>query len=143
MRRHFLPGPAALLAAAVGLPIAFSGLKSFDLFFHLAGARWILAHGFPHADPFSVTAVGRPVPQEWGFGVLAELALRAFGAAGPELVIAALVCACALLVYRAINGTGATSLLLLVFVLGAISFTFNQERPYHAGHALFALGLVL
>ncbi len=145
--RRLLPGPAAVLALLVAVPIALSPLKNYDLFFHLAGARWILAHGFTRIDPFSVTGTAGWVPHEWGFGVLAEFSLRLFGAAGPELLTAALVAAFVLLAWRALRvaspSPGLSELVVLALTLAAQAFTWYQERPYHIGHVLFAVTLLL
>lgn len=131
----------------MAVPIALSPLKNYDLFFHLAGARWILTHGFTRQDPFSVTGTAGWVPHEWGFGILAELSLRVFGAAGPELLTATLVAAFILLGWRAIRSAssapGLVELGVLALTLVSQAFTWYQERPYHLGHVLFALALLL
>jgi hypothetical protein len=136
-----------VLALLVTVPIALSPLKNYDLFFHLAGARWILTHGFSHQDPFSVTGTAGWVPHEWGFGVLAELSLRGFGAAGPELLISVLIATFILLAWRAIRSVspepGLVELVVLALALVAQAFTWYQERPYHLGHVLFALTVLL
>lgn len=145
--RRLLPGPAAVLALLVAVPIALSPLKNYDLFFHLAGARWILTHGFTRQDPFSLTGTAGWIPHEWGFGVLAELSLRVFGAAGPELLTATLVAAFVLLAWRAIRSAssspGLVELGVLILTLVAQAFTWYQERPYHLGHVLFAISVLL
>ena len=145
--RRLLPGPAAVLALLVTLPIALSPLKNYDLFFHLAGGRWLLAHGFTRQDPFSVTGTAGWVPHEWGFGILAELSLRVFGAAGPELLVATLIAAFVLLAWRAIRiaspSPGLVELAVLCLTLVSQAFTWYQERPYHLGHVLFALAVLL
>ncbi len=136
-----------MLALLVTVPIALSPLKNYDLFFHLAGARWILAHGFSFQDPFSVTGTAGWVPHEWGFGILAELSLRVLGAAGPELLTATLIACFVLLAWRAIRSASASpglvELAVLVLALVAQKFTWYQERPYHLGHVLFALTVLL
>jgi len=145
--RRLLPGPAALLALLVTVPIALSPLKNYDLFFHLAGGRWLLSHGFTREDPFSVTGTAGWVPHEWGFGILAELSLRVFGAAGPELLIATLISTFVLLAWRAIRAVsptpGLVELGVLCLTLVSQAFTWYQERPYHLGHVLFALAVLL
>jgi hypothetical protein len=136
-----------VLALLVAVPIALSPLKNYDLFFHLAGARWILTHGFTRQDPFSVTGTAGWVPHEWGFGILAELSLRVSGAAGPELLTATLVAAFVLLAWRAIRSAssapGLVELGVLALTLVSQAFTWYQERPYHLGHVLFAVAVLL
>ncbi|WP_224243431.1 hypothetical protein [Hyalangium gracile] len=145
--RRLLPGPAAVLALLLTVPIALSPLKNYDLFFHLAGARWLLSHGFSRQDPFSFTGTSGWVPHEWGFGILAELSLRVFGAAGPELLTATLVATFVMLAWRAIrtasSAPGLVELGVLALTLVSQAFTWYQERPYHLGHVLFALTVLL
>jgi hypothetical protein len=145
--RSLLPGPAALAALVLAVRLGMSPLKSFDLFFHLAGGRFVLEHGFTRVDPFSVTGTAGWVPHEWGFGVLCVLLLRWLGAAGPALLVAVLVSANVLLLWRALNRAASGHRgLLAVAALGAVLLvhapTWPQERPYHVGHLLFTLAVL-
>src|SRR5688500_5468671 len=102
-RSFLLPGPAALIALVLAVRLGMSPLKHFDLFFHLAGGRFLLEHGFTRVDPFSVTGTAGWVPHEWGFGVLCMLLVRWLGAGGPALLVAALVSANVLLLWHALG----------------------------------------
>ncbi|MCP3140686.1 hypothetical protein LXT23_25490 [Pyxidicoccus sp. QH1ED-7-1] len=147
MRSLLLPGPAALIALVLAARLGMSPLKNFDLFFHLAGGRFVLEHGFSRVDPFSVTGTAGWVPHEWGFGVLCVMLLRWLGAAGPALLVAALVSANLLLLWKALGraASGHRGLLALA-ALGAILVvhapTWPQERPYHVGHLLFTVAVL-
>jgi hypothetical protein len=141
-----LPGPAALLALYLGVRLGLSPLKHFDLFFHLAGGRYVLEHGFSRVDPFSVTGTAGWVPHEWSFGVLAVLLVKGLGAAGPALLTGALVAANVLLLWAALGRVAQRRGLLALGALGLIlavqSPTWTQERPFHLGHLLFALAVL-
>jgi hypothetical protein len=142
-----LPGPAALLALVFATRLAMSPLKHYDLFFHLAGGRFILEHGFTRVDPFSITGTAGWVPHEWGFGVLCVLLVRWLGAGGPALFIAALVAANILLLWKALGraASGHHGLLTLAALGGVLLVqapTWPAERPFHVGHLLFAVAVL-
>jgi len=73
-------GPWVALAACGLVLFAPAVLGDGDTFWQIAAGDWMLAHHVVlHADPFSLTASGRPwVPHEW----LSELAMAAAFAAG-------------------------------------------------------------
>src|SRR5688572_19071698 len=119
-RALLIPGPAALLALYFGVRLGLSPLRHFDLFFHLAGGRYILEHGFTRVDPFSLTGTAGWVPHEWGFGVLCVLLVKALGAAGPALLTGALVAANMLLLWAAIGRAMPKRGLLAIGVLGLV-----------------------
>jgi hypothetical protein len=142
-----LPGPAALLALALAAWLGMSPLKHFDLFFHLAGGRFILEQGFTRVDPFSTTGTAGWVPHEWGFGVLCVLLVRWLGAAGPALLVAALVSSNVLLLWKALGRAAAGRHgLPTLAALGALLLvhmpTWQQERPFHVGHLFFTLAVL-
>jgi hypothetical protein len=147
MRSLLLPGPAALAALVLAVRLGMSPLKNHDLFFHLAGGRFVLEHGFTRVDPFSVTGTAGWVPHEWGFGVLCVALLKWLGAAGPALLIAALVSANLLLLWTALGRAASGRRgMLAVAALGALMLvyapTWPQERPFHMGHLLFTLAVL-
>ncbi|XXF80289.1 hypothetical protein P2318_11190 [Myxococcaceae bacterium GXIMD 01537] len=146
MRKLLTPGPAALIALVTGVWLGISPLKNYDLFFHLAGGRWLLEHGFTPVDPFSITGTAGWFPHEWGFGVLCMLLVRGLGAAGPALLVATLVVANLLLLWRAMGRADPRKGLLALLVLGAVlavqGQTWSEERPYHLGHLLFTLAVL-
>ncbi|WP_342375073.1 hypothetical protein NVS55_27680 [Myxococcus stipitatus] len=140
--RAVLPGPAALAALVLAVRLGLSPLKNFDLFFHLAGGRFVLEHGFTRVDPFSVTGTAGWVPHEWGFGVLCVALIHVLGAAGPAMLIAALVASNAVLLWsalgRAASGRlGLAALAAFGCILAVHAPTWPQERPFHLGHLLF------
>jgi hypothetical protein len=117
-----------ILAAAVLAFAAVAGtlrLKAYDLFWHLAGGRWILEHGeLPRLDPFRFTSVQVPwVDHEWLFQVAVAALERAGGL--PLLVIAcaAWIVLLAALLWISIRRSGAPAVasawIVLVAILGA------------------------
>ncbi|AEI68593.1 hypothetical protein [Corallococcus macrosporus] len=142
-----LPGPAALIAVVLAAWLGMSPLNNFDLFFHLAGGRFLLEHGFTRVDPFSITGTAGWVPHEWGFGVACMALIRGLGAGGPGLLIAMLVVANVLLLWSAVGraasgGRGLLALAVFTAVLLVHAPTWGQERPYHLGHLLFTVAVV-
>jgi hypothetical protein len=63
------PALPFLVAAALYLLLLLLGnglLNDADTYWHIAAGNWILAHGFPHTDPFSFTFFARPwIAKEW------------------------------------------------------------------------------
>ncbi|MHB8417187.1 MAG: hypothetical protein ACYDCL_03865 [Myxococcales bacterium] len=144
--KPLVPDLGALGASVVAVLVALSPPKSFDLFFHLASGRDILAHGFPLRDPFSFTADRTHSLHEWLFGVIAEQSVRLLGAAGPEVLVALLVAATALWLWRALGAAGRRGLLaavLFLLAMEALEPTWRQERPWHFGQPLFLGALLL
>lgn len=139
-----LPSLAALFGLFVAVPVALAPPRSFDLLFHLASGRHLLAHGFVDRDPFGFTASGGWFPHEWAFGVAAELSVRAFGAAGPQLVTASLLLGFFLLLWRALGrDRGLFAVSAFVLALAAQSYTWEEARPFHVGHVLFTIAVLL
>ncbi len=61
-----LPILAATVLYLVVLLVGDELLNDPDTYWHLAVGEWILANGFPHADPFSATQAGAPwIAKEW------------------------------------------------------------------------------
>jgi hypothetical protein len=79
--------------------------------------------------------------------MLAELSVRALGGQGPSLLTAAWVSLTLVWFGRALRQAaptgGAFTAVVFLWTLGIQAFTWWQERPYHAGHALFVLALLL
>jgi hypothetical protein len=75
--RSGILAPALPFLVAAGLYVLLlaagnSLLHDADTYWHIASGNWILANGFPHADPFSFTLFARPwIAKEW----LSQLAL--------------------------------------------------------------------
>ncbi|HVY20532.1 MAG TPA: hypothetical protein VHA70_10705 [Bauldia sp.] len=63
------PALPFLVAAALYVVLLAAGdglLHDADTYWHIASGRWILANGFPHADPFSFTFFAKPwIAKEW------------------------------------------------------------------------------
>lgn len=132
---------------AIALPAAASLLESYDLFFSIATGRWIIAHGFPSRDPFSLTATELWSHHEWAYCVLSAWSAELFGGWGPSL-LAALVLAIEVLLVGALlrEAQGERYLLGLVcllLVFGAQDYAWNAERAYHLGHLAFVLAVLL
>jgi hypothetical protein len=119
------------------VPLAFASLPTIfndgDVSWHVAAGQWILDHrALPHADPFSLTAGGRPwVPLEWLPEVIFALAFRAAGHAGLAAVVAAALMALHGAVFlhlrtRASPVAIAAALLLMDVALA----TFTLARPH-------------
>lgn len=140
-----MPSPVALLVLAVVVPISLATLSGYDIFFNIAQGRWILAHGFPTHDPFSVTSTGPWFPHEWGFSVLVALAVRAFGGFGPGILGAALMAASLVLLHRLISRSYGKDGLLTVLVFGlclAVQwYAWDSVRAYYLGNLLFLLAM--
>jgi len=135
------------LALGVALSAALAKLGSFDLFFNISSGRWIMAHGFPESDPFSLTAIGSWFPHEWAFGVLAAESVQLLGGAGPALLSALVVSASVVLSWRLIVSAygrdGLVPFVLFLLVLGAQSYFWQAQRAYLFGYFFFCLALLL
>ncbi|MBN8227100.1 hypothetical protein JYK02_06195 [Corallococcus macrosporus] len=145
--RRFLPAPVAVFALGLIFWLGLRPLRNYDLFFHMAGGRYVLEHGFTRVDPFSVTGTAGWVPHEWGFGVLCVLLVKVLGAAGPSLFVAALVAANGVLLWVALRRADPRpSHLLVLLCLGLVSavqaHTWLEERPFHVGHLFFVLAIL-
>lgn len=92
---------------------AVSGLRGriqdYDLWWHLAGGRWIVEHGaVPWTDPFSYTAADRPwIAYSWLAEVLYYGLVRAFGLASLLWLQALVAVGVVGFVYLACRGAGA------------------------------------
>lgn len=143
--RRLLPGPLALLVLAVVVPISLATLHGYDIFFNVAQGRWILAHGFPTHDPFSVTSSGPWFPHEWGFSVLVALAVHTFGGYGPGILGAALMVASLVLLYhlvaRPYGKEGLFALLVFALCLTVQWYAWDSVRAYYLGNLLFLVAM--
>ncbi len=120
----------ACVAAAAG---AFR-IRAYDLFWHLAAGRWIVAHGrVPRTDPFRFTSGGAPwVDHEWLFEVAAYGARRLAGLDGLVLLRAAAALLLAGLLLAALRRAGAptagAAAVVLAAVLGARARLFLRPE---------------
>lgn len=79
-------------------------LNDADTYWHLVVGQWILAHGFPHADPFSFTFAGQPwIAKEWLSQILYYGAWRAGGWTGVVVLAAAAAALAFALLARALQ----------------------------------------
>ncbi|OGV92449.1 MAG: hypothetical protein A3K19_18680 [Lentisphaerae bacterium RIFOXYB12_FULL_65_16] len=102
---------------------ALGGLIDGDIWFHLAGGRWMLAHvQVPHSDEFSFASAGRPyVCLHWLFQLGVYACYCLMGDAGLMLLKAVLIVAGLALAFKAcgLRGTDGSLLLLLLVFLGS------------------------
>jgi hypothetical protein len=142
--RASLPVAALLGFAAVAGTLR---LRAYDLFWHLASGRWMLAHRqLPRLDPFRFTSVGVPwVDHEWLFQVGIARIERQWGLPALVVGLAFLVVGLAALLYWAARRAGApvsaAVFVTLIAILGARGRFFL--RPELASLAGLAVLLVL
>ncbi len=93
---------ATILLGATAAASALFPLVSFDLWWHLAAGRFIVAErAIPRTDPFSYTALGaRWIDHEWLFQLLAYGVHELGGVAGLTVLRVAVVVAISLVVLR-------------------------------------------
>lgn len=131
----------------MGLGAALSRLTSFDVFFNIASGRWILAHGFPRDDPFSLTAPHAWFPHQWGYGVLAAGSVERMGGAGPAwlagLVLAGTILLLWRILARAAGRGGLVALVCLLLALLAQQHTWDAQRGHQVGTLLFVAAVAV
>ena len=139
------PRFSTVLGAGVvawGLAVGLVRLHDNSFLTELATGRLIVAHGFPHADPYSFTAHGHPwVLESWLASVLYAEVDRA-GAHGLQLLHAGLAALLAAIVWRLTRP--AVTLLGRVLAAGAalvVGTGYWTPRPLLI--ALIALGVVV
>lgn len=121
-RSHALACVLACGAATTGLLPSADG----DIWWHLAAGREMVARGaLLFADPFSVSAAGRPwVDVHWLFQLAVFALHRAFGLAGLVGAKCALLAVGALLLYQAVEprrGSWARGVLVTSLVAGLLA----------------------
>lgn len=107
-------------------------LNDADTWWHIASGNWILANGFPHADPFSFTFAGKPlIAKEWLSQVAYAEAFRIAGWTGVVvLAAAAIALAFGLLTHAlraSLTGLPAVAMVAVAFMLVAPHAT---ARPH-------------
>lgn len=146
LRRALILGPGALIGLVIALPAALSLHESWDLLFYLSTGRWILEHGFPAVDPFSPMATQAWFPHAWASCLAFEASLRAFGGAGPGLLVGLVLAIEVVLIGRLVAQAGGRGLIwlgLVVLAIGAQAHGLTAERAYHVGHLGFAAAVWL
>nr|CAJ31154.1 secreted protein [uncultured sulfate-reducing bacterium] len=110
-------------------------LSSYDLWWHLAGGRFIVeGNGIPHVDPFSYTAQGVEwIDHEWLFQLVIFAVEHLAGATGLILLRANLIALIGFLIFRFVRSQGGlgaapTAFLLIPFILaGRDRFLMRPE----------------
>jgi len=129
------PALPFLVAAAVYVLLLLAGeklLNDADTWWHIASGNWILANGFPHADPFSFTFAGKPwIAKEWLSQIAYAEAFRLAGWTGVVVLAAAAIALAFGLLTHALRGslTGlpAVAMVAIAFMLVAPHAT---ARPH-------------
>jgi hypothetical protein len=85
-----LPVLAATIVFFVVMFVGANLLNDPDTYWHLATGEWILAHGFPHTDPFSSTYAGEPwIAKEWLSQIIYAVVYRLGGWTAAAVLAAA------------------------------------------------------
>jgi hypothetical protein len=126
--------PFLVAAAIYGLLLLLGNalLNDADTWWHIASGNWILANGFPHADPFSFTFAGRPwIAKEWLSQIAYALAFRLGGWAGVvALAAASFALACGLLAHALRERLAPLPTLALVAVAFMLAAPHATARPH-------------
>jgi len=137
------PALPFLVAAAVYVLLLLAGdklLNDADTWWHIASGNWILANGFPHADPFSFTFAGKPwIAKEWLSQVAYAEAFRLAGWTGVVVLAAAAIALAFGLLTHALRGS-LTGLPAVAMV--AVAFMLVAPHATARPHAL-ALPLLI
>ncbi|HEX6740892.1 MAG TPA: hypothetical protein VF079_03745 [Sphingomicrobium sp.] len=136
-RRTALASQGLFVVLVLLVPFGFASLPTIfndgDVSWHVAAGQWILDHrALPHADPFSLTAGGRPwVPLEWLPEVIYALAWRAAGHAGLAAVGAAALMALHGVVFVHLRTRAAPPAIVAALLLMDVALaTFTLARPH-------------
>lgn len=109
-------------------------LNDADTYWHLVVGGWILAHGFPHTDPFSFTFAGHPwIAKEWLAQVVYFAAWRLAGWTGVAALAAGAIALALALLARALQRAVAP---LIVVAAVAIAFMLLAPHALARPHAL-------
>lgn len=131
-----------LLASITCWQPLFNLIEEADTRFVMNLGQYILEHGFPHIDPFTVHENLQLVPQQWLSGVLFWEAYKNFGVEG-LLLVDVVVGAVTILIYWRLclfvsNGNKVLSF-LITFVVGILTAAMIVPRP----HILSAILLLI
>jgi hypothetical protein len=121
-----LPFIVAAVLYAVLLAAGAKLLNDPDTYWHITSGQWILAHGFPHADPFSFTFAGKPwIAKEWLSQVVFA---EAFGLGGWTAVV--VVAAAAFVLAFALLAGALQQRLASLPTLGFLAAAFMVAAPH-------------
>jgi hypothetical protein len=131
------PALPFLVAAVLYLLLLLVGnslLNDADTYWHIAAGNWILAHGFPHADPFSFTFAGKQwIAKEWLSQIAFAEAYRLGGWTAVVVIAAAALALAFGLLTRALQER-LTPLPIVAFV--AIAFMLVAPHATARPHVL-------
>lgn len=122
-----------LLASITCWQPLFNLIEEADTRFVMNLGRYILEHGFPHIDPFTVHENLQLVPQQWLSGILFWEAYKNFGIEG-LLLVDVVVGAVTILIYWRLclfvsNGNKVLSF-VITFVVGILTAAMIVPRPH-------------
>lgn len=133
---------AQLLVVVSGFCLGFFQLASNDLWWHLAGAEWLIDNlSFPYTDPFSFTTLGRRwVYHNWLFDLPLLGVYKTGGIGGLLFLRCALVSIFGLAVYSLLRLklSPSQAAALTVVILAGVRIRFFL-RPLFASFILFTL----
>ena len=133
MNKKFSSGVqvAFLLIGVVCVQLIFKLPEESDTNFIMNLGRYILAHGFPHVDPFTIHDGIQLVAQQWLSGIIFWQAWQSFGVAGLKLtdfVFGALMIILHWRLCLFVSGNKLVAL-CLSFVVGLLTATSIVPRP--------------
>ena len=143
MNKFLTLGQIIFLSASVAYwQIFFRFVEKADTLFVMNLGKYILEHGFPHVDPFTVHENLQLVVQQWLSGILFWEVYKNFGLEG-LLVIDGLVGAAAILIYWRlclfVSGGNKALSFTMGLVVGILIASMIVPRP----HILSALLLLI
>jgi hypothetical protein len=137
---------AQILVATSGFCLGFFQLVSYDIWWHLAGAEWLIDNlSFPYTDPFSFTTLGRRwVYHNWLFDLPLLGVYKTAGVGGLVFFRCVLVSIFGIAVYSLLRLklSPAQAAALTIVILAGLRIRFLL-RPLFASFILFTLLLHL
>ena len=135
-----------LLVVVVGWQTLFSFVEEADTRFAMNLGRYILEHGFPHVDPFTIHENLQLVAQQWLSGVMFWEVYKNFGVDG--LLIVDSICGAALvLIYWRlclfVSGGNKILSLVMSFAAGFLIAPMIVPRPHILSAVLFLIEVFL
>ena len=128
--------PVQMIFLSAGLifsQMLFVMTEEADTYFVMNLGRYVLEHGFPHVDPFTIHENLRLVAQQWLSGVLFWEAYKNFGIAG-FLIVDYLFGAAAIFIYWRlclfVSGGNKILSFAISFVVGFLISVMIVPRPH-------------
>lgn len=143
IKKFSLPIQIIFLSASVAWwQINFRFIEEADTRFVMNLGRYVLEHGFPYVDPFTIHENLQLVAQQWLSGVVFWEAYKYLGVEG-LLIVDAIVSAATLLIYwrlcLVVSGGNKNLSFVISFVVGLLMSSMIVPRP----HVLSALVLLI